>query len=415
MNVTAEELAVLRELARRYMDVAALEEQQEHISRGRDINDLKPDRRPIVLIDEIPWHEMDIGGELKCACADPFARDMEFYLRRNLFAWKYFKADMVVVPYYPLRKTIRSTGNGFTIDETILALDDANGIVSHEYHDQLKTETDLERFRLPVISTDEEEDARRVERAEELLGGILPVRLRGINMHFAPWDWISELRGVGPLLLDLADRPEFMHKVVSRMTDIHLDTLRQYEELGLLDIHMPLIHCTPAYTSNLPSPGFDGTHVRACDWWLRGTAQIFASVSPSMHDEFELQYASKLFEKCGLVYYGCCEPLDNKIHLLKRHPNMRKIGVSPWANAVRSAEQMGSRYVLSRKPNPANVAVLTNAGVVRAEIEETVKACIDHGTPCEFVLKDISTVSYRPQNLIDWERTVRETLDRFYK
>ena len=32
----------------------------------------------------------------------------------------------------------------------------------------------------------------------------------------------------------------------------------------------------------------------------------------------------------------------------------------------------------------------------------------------EFVLKDISTVSQHPENLIKWTRTVQETLDRYY-
>jgi hypothetical protein len=415
MNSSAQETNTLRELARRYSEIAALPEQQEHVLRARGINDKKGGLRPIVLIDEVPWHEMDIDGELACVCSSPFAREIETYLRRQLYAWKYFPGDMVLPPHYPMRKTIRSTGIGVAVKEERLAIDGANNIVAHAYQDQLSTEADLERLHPQVISTDAAQDACRAAEASDLLGGILPVRLCGVNMHFAPWDMISELRGVSPLLTDLADRPEFMHKTMEKFIEIGLDTLRQYEELNLLDIGMQLIHCTPAYTSDLPKPGFDGVHVRARDWWFRGTAQIFASVSPAMHDEFELQYVSRLFEKCGLVYYGCCEPLDNKIRLLKRYPNMRKIGVSPWANPARSAEQMGSGYVLSRKPNPANVAVATNPEIIRAEIEETLKACRDNGTPCEFVLKDISTVSYRPQNLIVWERTVRETIDRYYR
>ncbi|NLB36430.1 MAG: hypothetical protein GX824_03900, partial [Clostridiales bacterium] len=43
-----------------------------------------------------------------------------------------------------------------------------------------------------------------------------------------------------------------------------------------------------------------------------------------------------------------------------------------------------------------------------------VQACIKYGCPCEFVLKDISTVNYNPENLIVWAKTVSQTLDEYY-
>ena len=46
--------------------------------------------------------------------------------------------------------------------------------------------------------------------------------------------------------------------------------------------------------------------------------------------------------------------------------------------------------------------------------EKTVKLAIKHGCPVEFVLKDISTVSHRPENLIIWAKTVSDVLDEYY-
>lgn len=412
---TEQEKSTVRELAWRYMEIAQAEDQQERIARARAINDLTPGLRPTVWFDELPWHELNATGELTCTSETPFAREVETFLRRALFTRKYFDGDTVYPPYYPIRKTIHSSGIGIAIQDVTLAVDQQNNIVSHHYEDRLSTEEDLAKLRVPVITTDPAADALRMEQAAELLGGILPPRLTVLYFHFAPWDLIAELRGAEPLLMDLFDRPEFMHRVMEKFTEIGLGVLEQYEALGLLAFDQPSVHCTPAYTSALPQPGFDGVHVRAKDIWFRGTAQIFSSVSPAMHEEFELVYMARLFERCGLVYYGCCEPLDNKIHLLKRVPNMRKIGVSPWAKVARSAEQMGGGYVLSRKPNPAHVATRVDPAVVRAEIEETAKACLANGTPYEMVLKDISTAGYRLENLVLWEKTVRETLDRFYR
>ena len=42
------------------------------------------------------------------------------------------------------------------------------------------------------------------------------------------------------------------------------------------------------------------------------------------------------------------------------------------------------------------------------------KVCQKYGCPCEFVLKDISTVSHRPENLIVWADTVSDVLDAWY-
>ena len=92
---------------------------------------------------------------------------------------------------------------------------------------------------------------------------------------------------------------------------------------------------------------------------------------------------------------------------------MRKIGVSTWANIRSSAEQIGGSYVFAHKPNPASAARFDRETVAR-EIEETVKAAMENKCPYEFVLKDISTVNNRPQNLIDWVTTVKEVIDRYY-
>ena len=76
-----------------------------------------------------------------------------------------------------------------------------------------------------------------------------------------------------------------------------------------------------------------------------------------MHEEFDIEYAREYFDGFGLVYYGCCEPLDRKIDIVRKLPNLRKISITPWADVKRAAEQMGSDFVMARKPNPAMVAV----------------------------------------------------------
>jgi len=89
------------------------------------------------------------------------------------------------------------------------------------------------------------------------------------------------------------DKPEFVHKLIGKLTDIFIDKIRQYDELGLFDGDAYYIHCTAALTNDL-NP--DQSHVRAKDVWGRGLAQILASISPEMHDEFDTQYMIKAIE-----------------------------------------------------------------------------------------------------------------------
>ncbi len=404
---------ILRELAKRHRELAAHEANAERVRRIRRINGLVP-QRPIVWIDEIPWHEMDIDGELRLRCEGEQARRVEDYFRRVQFRWKHFQADMVVEDTFYVPKSYRTSDTGVHIRETTLATDGQNHIVSHHYEDQLDTDDKVDALRLPVITARPEVDRENLAAAQDLFDGILPVRLRGRGIYYAPWDVISTLRGVEPVLIDMMERPEFLHRTIEKFTQMGLAQYEQMEQQGLLDYNIASLHCTPPYVDDLPSKDYDGGNVRLKDVWFRGMAQMFTTISPAMHEEFDLQYMRRLMDKCGLSYYGCCEPLDKLIGRLKKIPNMRKIGVSPWADVRSSAQQIAGDYVFAHKPNPAFVVGEFDAEVVRREIRETVEACMDNGCPYEFVLKDISTVSYKPHNLIQWTKTVMNTLDEYY-
>ena len=397
-----EDRAVLRALAAEYALAAADEHNPATLALHRASNDLKP-IRPVVLIDEEPWNQIQAADEfMRIRCTDDYLRGVEWHLRQQLYRWKHYRADMVLRPFFSVRKVVHRGGIGISVEENTLSVDTGNHIISHEYHDQLSTPEALERLHAPEVTYDEAETKRRLQLAGDIFGDILPVRIEGIAMGYvAMWDDISTYRGVGPLLTDLVDDPDHAHACVAKLTDIFLETLKRYEGLDLLGFNPGLVHCTPSTVSALPSPGYDGQHVRPCDLWGRGMAQIFASVSPAMHEEFDIDYMKKAMAPFGLVYYGCCEPLDRKLAIVEKLPNLRKVGCTPWANVDVMAEQVGKRYVLSVKPNPANVVAFDEA-VVRAELKRIVAAIRRNGCAADITLKDISTVSHKPESLARW-------------
>jgi hypothetical protein len=413
MNASSQDKNTLRSLAERYSEIAHLDIQQERIERYIKTNSLE-EVRPVVLINEVPWGEIK-DEALVNRCAKEL-RWIEQPLRSALYQWDHFQVDTVIQPVFRVPKRIHSTGIGLKVKESLIKADTGTDISAHEYMDQLQTEDDLAQLTLPDISYDQEQTDRALEIASEVFAGLLPVATAGAHLSYGIWDDIAKYRGVESLLMDLVMRPEFMHRTAQRFMEIAQAMFRQYVEQDLLESDALLVHCTPASTRELPADDFSG-HVRPKDVWGRCAAQIFGSVSPEMHDEFDLAYNEKLFGDCGLLYYGCCEPMDRKIGILrKRFKNLRKISITPWADHERAAQNIGRDYVLAAKPNPAFVSSPRfDPAPVEKEIAGYLEACRRYGTPCEFVLKDISTIANNPQNLTQWAATVNGVIDRYYR
>ncbi len=400
-----EDRAVLRELASRVAEIAALPVHQETIRLWKALNGLQPER-PMVAIDQVPWHEMNVDDELTPQCRDEFLRRIETDLRRTLYRWRHMRDDMVVESVLEVPKVFHDDGFGFDIKHDVSTLDPENDVHGHLYIDQIKTDEDIERIHAPNVVLDEEATAARGAMLREIFDGLLEVQLVGRQAWFPLWDILSMWHGVEACLMDLMDRPEFIHRLMRRLTDAQFEWLDRLEARGYLRGPMRRIHCTGAWTDELPAEGYDPARPRAKDLWTAGMAQIFAAVSPAMHKEFEIDYAIPWYARFGLGYYGCCEPLDGKLDIVRLLPNLRKISMSPWVNVERGAEGIGGDYVFSRKPSPALVAGDTcDPSVIEDDLRETVDACARHGCPLELILKDISTVRYEPQRLWQWADT----------
>lgn len=405
--MTQNDKIIVRELAKQYMELATDQSQIKMNKRMLDTNDLKLVRPP-VLMDEIPWYQMDIDGELKCLCEDQSARFAEYALRTSIYRRKHFRADTIFEPFWRVTMAYESTGMGISHKEEILRTDDTNNIVSHTYEDVLENEEALELIKIPEFTLRPDIDEWAMNFYTDLFGDTMPVKLCGRGpMYHAPWDQIARLRGLEPILFDLYDRPEYLHAIRQKYKDAVMAEIDFVEKYLHVDPTTPTLHCTPAYVSGLAEDSFKAT-------WYRTMAQGFSEVSPEMHEEFDINYSIDVAKRFAYTYYGCCEPLDKKLDVVFKLPNLRKVGVTPWADEEVMAERLGGKYVYSKKPNPANVSMHTDPEVIRHETEKTVKLCIKYGCPVEFVLKDISTVSHRPENLIVWARTVSEVLDEYY-
>ncbi|MHB1295185.1 MAG: hypothetical protein ACYC4R_09345 [Anaerolineae bacterium] len=406
---------ILRGLAARQAEIAALPVHRETVSGWERLNALGIGK-PMVWINEIPWHEMDVDGELTLQCADPFCRAQEETLRRTLYQWRHMRGDMVVEPLFYCPLVVHDTGFGIQEEVDIARTDAASDVVSRHFHLQIQCEADLAKIQMPQVTHDVEATARNHQTLEGLFGDLLPIVVRGApGFWFAPWDELIRWWGVREAMEDLVLRPELVHAAMDRLVGAYLHRLDQYEAQNLLAFNNGNVRIGSGglgYCTDLPQPDANPARPRPIDLWGCGTAQIFSDVSPAMHEEFALQYERRWMGRFGLNYYGCCEPLHLKLGVLASIPRLRKVSMSPWANVARAAPQVAGRYVFSHKPSPAFFA----QDIWRPE--QARQALVDvlerpGGCAVEVIMKDVSTVRYAPQRLWDWAAMAAEVTARY--
>ena len=397
---------ILRRLIADYAKEAALPLHSEKQALWRKLNGLKP-VRPLVWINEIPWWEFQGEPELVLQTTDDWSRNLENRLRMTLYQWRHFPGDMFLDP--EIVTGIRCSPTSTYADYGIKA-DEARTRDSHGtamFKPVINDEADVDKLRTPEVKVDRENTDKDLETLRSLCEGLIPCRTRGIITQWAAaWDQMIHWYGIERLFLDMVDRPELVHRLLTRFWKAVNEVLDRQEALGLLDtgngnwrVGSGGLGCV----DELPRPDVDPAHIRPIDQWGCSTGQIFSDVSPDMHWEFCLQYEKPYMERFGLSYYGCCEPLHNKIGILKTVKNLRKISISPWADIASAAEQLGTDYVLSIKPNPSYLAQERWDPVFEAKVirEALAKA---KGCGIEIILKDITTLRNEPRRLWEWEK-----------
>lgn len=410
--ISQEDKLILRELAKQYIEIASLPMHKERTKLWTRLNSLEK-TRPMLWMNEICWNEMNVEGELDIRTKSAFAQRIEVDFRRKLYIWNHMPCDIVFEPFVYSPMIISNSGIGIEVNADVEVTESDNEVISHHFNKQIQNEDDLEKIRTPIITHFEEQTQEIFNVYQELFSDILDVKIKGCpGFWFAPWDDIVTFTGVQEALYDLALRPEYIHKFIGRLTDAYLAALEQYEDLGLISSNNSndrIGSGAYGYCNDLIKQEDVKGKLTCRDIWGSATPQIFSTVSPAMHEEFALQYEKRWLERFGLSYYGCCEPLDNKIDILKKIKNLRKISISPWANEKKAAEQIQDDYVISLKPNPS-VFADASWDIEYAKKELLTKLKNVRCCNVEIIMKDISTVLHQPKRLWEWAKMASELI-----
>ncbi len=399
------EIEILRELAKKYMSYASLPIQNEKRMLWYSLNRLEM-QKPMVLIDQLPWNELSrADNSLKCVIKDNYWRMIEGILRTSIYKWEHIPVDMVLPPYIRMPRPISNTGYGLEIEKEVIGKDE-DGVFAQRFTDILSTEEDLAQLHHAVISCDDAYQKELAELADNVFDGIAPVKFEGTCMHLGIWDWISQYKGVTDCYFDLIDRPEFMHAIMEKLTDCTIDAIGQLNKIGGFDGSSTICHCSHTFCDDLPN---DSEYNTSDKTWAFGLAQLFSSVSPDVTAEFEVPYMQRIFKHFGAIYYGCCDRLDDRLDIIDKMPNIRKISCSPWSKREEFAANLPKKYIMSNKPSPAILATNTfDEDAARKDIRRTIDAAKAHNVQLELIMKDISTVKDDPTRLWRWAKIAIE-------
>ena len=339
-------------------------------------------------------------------------RNIEDGLRKLIYKYKHFPADMVLTPYITFPAAIENSGYGLHVTEETLKIDEKSNVSSHKYSNQFENDEDIEKIKDMYISYDSEETARRNNMLADILHDIAPVREKGISFHSGLWDFVSMYMCVEDIYLDLIDRPDFLHRIMEKMTHSIISGIKQANALKIHDTSTNSCHCTYTYSEKCLPDRYTVNEGVSYNCRTFGMAQLFTSVSKSVTEEFEIPYISEIASYLGNIYYGCCEKLSDRLDVISKIPNLRKISCSPWSEPDEFAETIPKNIVMSVKPNPAFLAAPSlDEYAIKKNIQVALDAAKRNNVCVEFLLKDISTVKYCPERLEKWNNIVMDMVN----
>ena len=415
VNTRTEDVAVLRQLTAELREIAGSELNLQRKERWLRHNALQAGE-PMILAEIVGLGaDRELPVEPMMQCREPWARDLERGFRSSIYSFRTVKDDWVIEPFVQTNWRVQTSDYG--VQSKRHEGTEGKHMGSYVWEPPLKNlQEDLKKLRPRTFSVDREGTLAWKQHLESILGDILPVRLRGSYWWTMGMTIVAiDLVGLEQLMYYMIDDPEGLHRLMQFLHDDHLAFAQWLEKEQLLSLNNENDYIgsgSVGYTTELPRPGMGG-HVRLKDMWVLSESQETVGVGPEMFAEFIFPYQKSLTAHFGMSYYGCCEPVHARWHIVKELANLRKVSVSPWCDQAFMARELGGKYVFCRKPNPAAVSTPNfDEAAIREDLRNTIAETRKHGCNLELVMKDVHTVQNKPERLARWVEIAREEARR---
>jgi len=410
------DIDIIRRLAEKKAEIA-----QSDINLERKnlwyAHDEGPSGRPMILAETFEaWREVFPKGYLECE--ERWARSIEAGLRLEIYQYEKLKDDHVVEPYHNVPWVIQVSDYGVKPIEH-----------STDSHDKLTSKTwdppivdldkDLDKLKSRTYTVNRDTTLSIKEAMDELFDGIIKVRIRGM-FGGLPWTMgmtenAMKLHGLENLMMSTLTNPEGLHRLMSFLCDEHIAYAEWLESEGLMTLNNENDYMgsgSMGYTHDFPKNGKSNTDsIKMDDIWVLVESQETVGVGPKQFEEIFFPYQLEIARKFGKCYYGCCEPVNNRYHVLKKIPNLARISISPWTDEEFMAGALGSDIIYSRKVNPSYISPPgMNEDLLRNEIRQTLEIARD--CRIELIMKDVHTLNNEPERLPRWVEIAREEVEK---
>lgn len=421
-SLPASDLKRLRSLAQQQADIAALPIMEKRKQLWTDMNDAKPGARPPFAIESWTF-DRDFMPSSIYQCESQFGKNLECGFLRNIRHYEILNDDHVCPDYISTGWHV--SGDEFGIEIQTEYVKDSEGVSTGYHFDcpikDLATDG-YDMIKPSTFSVNRESTMAYKSFLEETFGDILPVRMEsgvyGVN-HLT--QRLMRLMSMETFFMAMYDCPDKLHGIMSLLRDNAIRKSKWAEEEGLLVLNNGnQCSCGTCYnfTTLLPKRHVEPGQVKLSDMWAGMDSQETVGVSPDLFHEFVYPYYAELAEMYGLVYWGCCEPVDPIWEKsLSNLPNLKAVSISRWANQEYMVEALeNTGIVYSRKPDPnlLGVDIELNETAWRNELRTTLELIHNKNVPFEFVVRDVYSMH---GNLAKARRAVdiaREEIDSYY-
>lgn len=420
--VTDKDRNIIRDLARRWMEIAHDPVMAERKRGWTAVHDLRQER-PMILIETSCIEGFLEEEELRCE--NEYLRGVERQMIRSIRQFDTVGDDIVIEPYYRIGWEIEEPDFGVEVEMRPGLTGEGQSSLGYSFNHPLQTPGDIDKLRQRTTSVNREKTLSNKTLLEDILGDILPVRLGNydplcpiegddewVGMFFFALTWqVFRFIGNDNLLTWVYDHPDTIHTLMEYMVEDRLRTFRFLEKEKLIVPNTDNQMAGPrfyGYVSDLPGPEkVENTSLKDCWGWPESQESMI--ISPAMYKEFVLPYYARLAKEFGLVYYGCCEPVDDRIDMLMEAvPNLRALSISGWADFDLMAEKLGGDIVFSRKPTPAYLSGSNpDWDLIREDMEKTYAATKKNNCNTELLIRDLYTVGGDIPRLKEWTDMVK--------
>lgn len=449
------DLRILRELFQRKKELALHPVIAERRQLWTQHASLHP-QRPMILAETCGvLDELVPLSTLQCQAE--WARGLERGLRELIFRCEQVDDDWVVEPCIPWQWAV--TIGDYGVQTEMVYGHNEGRLASYHWDPPIQDlERDFDKLHFRILSVDREGSFAWRDFLQEHFGDILPVEFRANYWWTTGLTWEAiKLIGLQPLMMMMYDNPAGLHRLMAFLRDEFLHLMDWFEREELLSPNnqddyigsgsigytndlpypspLPLSlqgegqeplspersYAEPPFPFSSPAPfspsspipfslqGEGERPVRICDLWGLSESQETVGVSPRLFEEFILPYQQPVISRFGLSYYGCCEPVHTRIHLIKHIPNLRRVSVSPWCDQAVLARECAGKYIFCRKPNPTLISTeVFDEDAIRQDLRTTLQAA--RGCALELVMKDVHTLNNQPHRLGRWVQIARQEI-----